>query len=122
MRILFIILGSLCVVLAMMGLVVPLLPTTPFLLLASALFYRSSPRLYDKLMNSKYLGRYIRQFREHKALTVHTKVGMLTMLWGLMTWRIIIMHDNLWLCIALGVIAIAVTWHILSFKTLRRRK
>ncbi len=120
MRVLLITLGSICVVLAMMGIVVPLLPTTPFLLLAAALYSRSSPKLYAKLMNSKHLGVYIRQFREHKALTIRTKVVMLTMLWGLMFWRIYMMHDKLWVVALLLLIAVAVTWHILSFKTLKK--
>lgn len=118
MRILLIILGTICLSLALIGIAIPLLPTTPLLLLAATLYSRSSPRLYERLINSKHLGGYIRQFREHRAITIRTKVVILVMLWGIMLWRVVTIH-LLWLQITLPLVAIVVTWHILSFKTLK---
>ncbi len=119
MRILFIILGTLSLALAMVGIAIPLLPTTPLLLLSAALYSKSSPKLYNRLINSKHLGGYIRQFREHRAITLHTKVVILTMMWGIMLWRVLTI-PHLWLQILLPVVGIVVTLHILSFKTLKR--
>lgn len=70
----FIVLGLLCVALGAAGVVVPGLPTTPFLLLASWLFYRSSPRLQQWLLAS-WLGRYIRSYHRHGGMTATQKAG-----------------------------------------------
>ena len=73
-RSLYIVLGLLCVALGAAGVVVPGLPTTPFLLLASWLFYRSSPRLQQWLLAS-WLGRYIRSYHRHGGMTATQKAG-----------------------------------------------
>ncbi|MCR5038159.1 MAG: YbaN family protein [Bacteroidales bacterium] len=73
-RIVYIILGLLCVGLGALGVVVPGLPTTPFLLLASWLFYRSSPRLQEWLLHS-WLGTYIRSYRRRGGMTAAQKAG-----------------------------------------------
>lgn len=73
-RAVFIVLGLVCVGLGVMGVVVPGLPTTPFLLLASWLFYRSSPRLQEWLLQS-WLGTYIRSYHRHGGMTAPQKAG-----------------------------------------------
>lgn len=73
-RSLYIVLGLLCVALGAAGVVVPGLPTTPFLLLASWFFYRSSPRLQQWLLAS-WLGRYIRSYHRHGGMTATQKAG-----------------------------------------------
>lgn len=73
-RSLYIVLGLLCVALGAAGVVVPGLPTTPFLLLASWLFYRSSPRLQQWLLAS-WLGSYIRSYHRHGGMTATQKAG-----------------------------------------------
>ena len=56
------------------GIFLPLLPTTPFLLLAAACYVRSSPRLYRWLMNHRWTGEYIRDYREKRGLPLRTKI------------------------------------------------
>ena len=73
-RVVYIISGLLCVGLGALGVVVPGLPTTPFLLLASWLFYRSSPRLQEWLLQS-WLGTYIRSYHRHGGMTAPQKAG-----------------------------------------------
>ena len=73
-RIVYIISGLLCVGLGALGVVVPGLPTTPFLLLASWLFYRSSPRLQEWLLQS-WLGIYICSYHRHGGMTAPQKAG-----------------------------------------------
>lgn len=73
-RIVYVILGLLCVVLGALGVVVPGLPTTPFLLLASWLFYRSSPRLQEWLLRS-WLGTYIRSYRRRGGMKIAQKAS-----------------------------------------------
>lgn len=67
MKTLYIALGTLSLALGILGIFLPLLPTTPFLLLTAALYFKSSPRLYNWLLNQKHLGPYIRNFRENKS-------------------------------------------------------
>lgn len=78
-RILFIFLGSLSVCLGLIGIVVPGLPTTSFLLLAAYLYARSSKRFYDALLNNKYLGGYIKDFQ--KGMSVRAKIRAIGLMW-----------------------------------------
>ena len=74
MKALYILFGTLSLILGIIGIFLPLLPTTPFLLLTAALYVRSSPRLYNWLLHQKYLGNYIRNFRENKAIPLRAKI------------------------------------------------
>ncbi|MBR2931563.1 MAG: YbaN family protein [Rikenellaceae bacterium] len=119
MKVLLIILGSISLALGVIGIFVPLLPTTPLLLLAAALYFRSSPKLYDWLLNHPRLGTYIRNFREHRAIPLRVKIVSVSLVWLTMGYCIIAVVEPLWLRIALALLATAITIHILSFKTLR---
>lgn len=112
-------LGLLAVALGLLGVFLPLLPTTPFLLLAAALFFRSSPRLYNWLLGHRTLGPYIRNFREHKAIPLHTKIVSVSLVWITLLYCAFCMGQPLWLSILLLLLASAISWHILSYKTLR---
>ena len=79
-RYIYIGLGLLAVGLGVLGVVVPGLPTTPFLLLASWLFYRSSPKLQQWLLAS-WLGKYIRSYQRRGGMTATQKAGAV----GIMT-------------------------------------
>ena len=119
MKYILIILGSISLVLGVIGIFLPLLPTTPFLLLSAALYVRSSENLYNWLINQKYLGTYIRNFREHKAIPLHAKIISVTLVWVTLLYCAIIISENILLSIALLILASAVSWHILSYKTLK---
>jgi uncharacterized membrane protein YbaN (DUF454 family) len=84
-RILWIFLGTLSLVLGAIGIVVPGLPTTAFLMLAAWLYLKSSPRLYQMLISSKYLGPYILEFQEKKGMTRRTKVHAIGTMWVMIT-------------------------------------
>ncbi len=71
---LFIILGSISLALGIIGIFVPGLPTTPFLLLSAGLFVKSSERLYSALIKNRYLGAQILDFQQKKGLTKKTKI------------------------------------------------
>ena len=104
----------------MIGVFVPLLPTTPFLLLAAACFVRSSGRLYAWLIHHKWFGDYIRHYREHRAITLRAKIGVLVLLWGVIGYTALGVMTAWWVRALLGIIAIGVTTHILRLKTLTR--
>ena len=116
MKLLFILLGTLSLIVGIIGIFLPVLPTTPLLLLAAYCYYRGSRHMYHWLMHHPYLGTYIRNFTEHKIIPLRTKVVILTMLWASLLFCTYILHP-LWLKALMIAIAIGVTCHILSYRS-----
>ena len=116
---LLIILGSLSLVLGVSGIFLPVLPTTPFLLLSAALYIRSSARLYNWLLSHKHLGPYIRNFREHKAIPLKVKIMSVTMVWLTLLYCAVFVAWVWWMRVLFIAIAIGVTVHILHYRTLK---
>ena len=114
------IVGVLSVALGTVGIVVPLLPTTPLLLLAAACFVRSSDRLYGWLIGHRLFGSYIKNYREHRAVTWQTKSFTLALLWIAIGYSAIAVVHSWVLRAILLVIALAVSVHVLSLNTLAR--
>ena len=110
--------GTVALALGVVGLVLPVLPTTPFLLLAAACYARSSTRLYDWLLANRFLGEYIRDYRERRAIRLRAKVLAITMLWIVIGISIVAV-EPVWLRLVLAAIAVAVTAHLLSLATIR---
>lgn len=102
----------------MAGIFLPLLPTTPFLLLGAACYARSSDRFHDRLINHRILGEYIRNYRDHKAVKLKAKVAAITLLWATIGVSIFLV-GLLWVKVLLLAIAVGVTWHLLSLRTIR---
>lgn len=119
-RILFIFFAFFTLILGIIGIFIPLLPTTPFLLLSSFLFMKSSPRLQEWLLRNKYLGPYIVNFQKNKAISLQTKIFTISLLWTSILISAFVFVENVWIRILLFVIAVAVSTHILSFKTLKK--
>lgn len=118
---LFIVLGFIFLGLGILGIFLPLLPTTPFLLLAAWLFAKSSERLYRRLLNDKYVGNYIKDFKEYRSIPLKTKIFAISLIWLTMGYSIIFAIKIIWVKIVLLIVAIGVTIHILSFKTKRKK-
>lgn len=116
---LYIFLGSISLALGVLGIFLPVLPTTPFLLLTAALYFKSSERLYLWLIRQPKLGPYILNFREHRAITKRTKIVSIAMMWCTISISAFCFVPLIWVRILMFVIAIAVTWHIMSFKTIK---
>ena len=114
--------GMISLGLAMAGILLPLLPTTPFLLISAACFIRSSDKHYQWLINHKWFGETIRQYRENKAIPLKTKIVALTLLWGTILYSSFFVVRVIWLRLLLIAIAAAVSAHILHFKTYRKPK
>lgn len=114
----FTVIGVVCVALGVLGIALPVLPTTPFLLLAAALFARSSERLHGWLLHHRVLGRYIRDFMEERAIPRRVKIVSISMLWAAILASIFTAGmGRWWLQLLLAGVAVGVTVHILSFKT-----
>lgn len=113
----FILLGGfISLVLGIIGIVIPILPTTPFLLLASAAFAKSSKRFDRWLLNNKILGAYIKNYREGKGLPLKIKILTLSLLWITIIISILFLLELLCVLILLFCIAIAVSIHIILIK------
>ena len=120
-KIALVILGVVSLGLGILGIFLPLLPTTPLLLLAAWCFVRSSPRLYDWLLNHPHLGEYIRNFREHHAIPLRVKIVSVTLVWLTLGYCIMAVVDKWWWAqVLMTLLAIGISWHILSFKTLKK--
>ena len=120
-RALLIVAGTISLVFAAIGLVLPLLPTTPLLLLALACYCRSSERLYLWLINNRWFGEYIRNYREGKGVPLKTKVLAITLLWATISVSVLFLVPILIVQILLLVIAIAVSIHILRLPTYKKK-
>ena len=118
-RILLTTLGILFVGIGILGIFLPVLPTTPFLLLAAVCFARSSQRFYDWLLNNRWFGNYIRNYREGKGLPLKQKVIIIILLWVVIGFSATFAVHALWVKIVLILIAIGVSIHILSLRTLK---
>lgn len=119
MRIIQTILGLLALGLGIMGIFLPVLPTTPFLLLSAALFLRSNRRLYDWLLNHPELGPYIRNFMEYKAIPLRVKIVSISLIWLTLTYCAVAVVEHWALNAMFLLLAAAITIHILSYKTLK---
>lgn len=119
MRILLIVLGSLCVVLAGLGVLLPGLPATPFLLLASFAFARSSKKMHDWLINNKVFGPILSDFLDRKGIRLHIKIISLIMMWGMMLVSVLFFIENDKVKYTAAGGAVIGTIAILRFKTIR---
>ncbi|MBA2175867.1 YbaN family protein [Halobacillus locisalis] len=81
MKVLLIVIGSVSLVLGVLGIILPLVPTTPFLLLTAACYVRSSDRLYNWLMTNKWFGSYIRNYKAGRGIPLKAKISVLVMIW-----------------------------------------
>lgn len=115
---LLIFVGTLSIGLGIIGTIVPLLPTTPFLLLGATCYIRSSEKLYQMLLKNKWLGGYIEDFRTKKGISLKNKVISLASLWLSIGYSLYLAISSLWLSAFLVFIAVSVSALILSFKTL----
>jgi uncharacterized protein len=121
-RYLFITLGTVFVVIGMIGIFVPVLPTTPFLLLAAFFYLRGSKRFYDWLINNKVCGSYIRNYIEGRGMPLRVKIFTIALLWtgiGISIW---LTYPNLIVLIILLLVAIGVTLHIALLKGKKRQQ
>jgi uncharacterized membrane protein YbaN (DUF454 family) len=116
MKALLICCGTLCVALGVIGIFLPLMPTTVFLLLAAACYARSSDRFHRRLVEHPWLGSYIRQ---RQGMTVRQKVVTVTLLWVSLAATMIWTVEALWLHVLLILIGASVTVHVARLPAFR---
>jgi uncharacterized membrane protein YbaN (DUF454 family) len=105
--------------LAFLGILLPIMPTVPFLLLAAACYVRSSEKLYRWLVENRWLGNYMRNYREGKGIPLRGKIVSVSLIWLTIGFSVLfIVHIDL-MRILLILIALGVSIYILSIKTLK---
>ena len=113
----FIAAGTLFVILGAVGVFVPVLPTTPFLLLAAAFYARSSRRLYHWLLSNRLFGEYVRKYREGRGLPLRLKILTILTLWLTIGSTALFAVSSLRGRLILFLIAAGVTLHLIMIKT-----
>lgn len=120
-RLLYFVLGSIALVAGLVGIVVPILPTTPLLLMAAACFLKSSRRMYVWLMSHKQLGPLLYQYSITKAIPLRTKRRAILLVWIGIAISIVLIGR--WqVALLLLSVAIGVTLHIAYFKTMKEEE
>jgi uncharacterized membrane protein YbaN (DUF454 family) len=119
--------GLICVCLGTIGMALPILPTTPFLLAAAGCFCKSSTKMYNWLLNNKYFGDYIRNYKEGKGLPIKTKIVALTVLWATLSISAVFFLNRflppqfvLPTQIVMLAVAVGVSVHVLRLPTFKK--
>jgi len=116
---LLITIGAVSVALGVLGIFLPLVPTTPFLLLAAVCFSKSSERLHGWLLNNRWFGRYLRDYRAGRGVPPRAKVVALVTLWASMGYLVVERVPLVPVKALLLAIAVAVTVHLVRLKNRR---
>ncbi len=96
-KILLIILGTASLIIGIIGIFIPGLPTTPFLLLTLGLYLRSSKKLYWALIDNKYIGSYVLKYQSNKGMALRTKIYTITLMWLMIVITCLFFITPLWL-------------------------
>ena len=111
--------GWLLVALGTVGAFIPVLPTTPFLLLAAVCFSSTSPRAYRFLQGSPFFGSYIRHYQTGQGVALGAKVQAIALLWAMLALGALVMQKT-WAYIVFPIIGAGVTCHLVMIKTAPR--
>jgi uncharacterized protein len=111
-----IVVGSLCVALGVLGIFLPVLPTTPFLLLAAFCYARSSQRLHEWLLENRWFGEYLKNYHEGHGMRLRHKVLALAVMWASIGWTTLAVIHVWWGKLMLLLIAFGVTVHLLRMR------
>ena len=118
----FTVAGTFFVCLAAIGVVLPILPTTPFLLLAAACYIKGSERMNYWLNNNKLFGGYLRNYREGRGISAKGKIFTLCVLWATMLYAVIFLTNVLIYQVVMLVVPLGVTIHLVRIPTYSKPK
>lgn len=109
--------GTILVGIGILGMFLPLLPTTIFFILAAYCYARSSERFYHWLHHNKFFGKYLRNYRKGNGMTLSSKIFSISLLWIAILYSAFSAADKIFVKILLLAIAVGVSWHIIAIKT-----
>lgn len=116
--------GLMCVALGLIGAVLPILPTTPFLILALACFAKSSPRFHQQLLNNRWFGADLQQWEQSRTITRRSKVKAMLLIVLTFAVSIGVLHGRLPLqlgLLTLGCILLIFMWRLKEARTIAVR-
>jgi len=113
-RLIYLVVGWMSVVAGVIGIVVPVWPTTCFLLLAGWCFARSSKRAEEWLYRNHLFGRHLAAYRDRKVISTRVRLGSLVVLWSAIGVSAVLVAQTVWLVVLLILIAGVVTLHVCS--------
>lgn len=111
-RLVLVLAGNIFVGLGILGIFLPLLPTTPFFLLAATCFAKSSPKFYHWLMNNRWFGSYLKNYRDKQCIPKKIKIISISILWIVILSSMLFAVETIFFKIILIIIAVGVTIHI----------
>ena len=115
-RLVLTVLGFICIGLGAVGVAIPVMPTTPFVLLAAFCFSAGNIKFYEWLRHNRVFGQYLENFRTKQGVSVGFKIISITFLWtGLIISMVIV--RTVFIYAVLGIVGICVTIHLLLIKT-----
>jgi hypothetical protein len=116
-RWIFMISGFILIGIAVLGMFLPLLPTTIFLILAAWCFAKSSEKFHYWIHQNRWFGKYLSDYQTGRGMTLRSKISSILMLWVGIGISGLLLTDNMYVRILLAAVAIGVTWHLVSIKT-----
>jgi uncharacterized protein len=121
LKALLLVAGTISLTLGAIGIILPILPTTPFLLLSAACYLRSSERMHKWLLGNRWFGEYIRNYQEGKGIPLKTKIVAMSVLWVAIIYSAFFALDEVLVAqVALLLIALGVTIHLIRLPTLKK--
>lgn len=118
-RTLFVLVGTFFLAIGFVGIIIPVLPTTPLLLLAAACYLRGSERLHRWMIENRIFGEFIRDYTEGRGIKPRQKVITLAFLWMTISFSALYLIENLLVRILLFLIAMAVSIHVIALPSMR---
>jgi uncharacterized membrane protein YbaN (DUF454 family) len=115
----YIIVGSIALALGALGLFLPVLPTTPFVILAAACYYRGSERLHAWILESRWFGEMIRNYQAGRGVTLGTKIKAVGLMWLTITVSATVYVDSLIARVLMYAVAIGVTIYLVRLPMLK---
>ena len=114
----YLIVGTISLAAGIVGIFLPVLPTTPFILLSAWCFFRSSSKIYNWVISNERFGPTVENYQEGRGITKPTKVKAIVMMWLTITASIYLTIRNMYLIALLYLIAIGVTIYLYRLPTL----
>jgi len=118
---LFIVIGTTSLVIGSIGIVIPILPTTPFMILTTICYMKGSNRLYHWIIRNRLFGKFLENYLQRKGISIRSKMISIIFLWITIAFSSFIFVNNVFVQYILLIVLLAVTVHILLLKTYHRR-
>jgi uncharacterized membrane protein YbaN (DUF454 family) len=118
LKLVYNIIGTVSLFFAFIGVILPIIPTTPFVLLSAACYYKGSKRLHGWLSRNELFGPIIRDYEEHRGMRKATKIKALTIMWAAVFTSVLLILDTLKMRALVLLIAVIGTVSMLRIKTI----